>query len=450
MAFDAQAIRGQFPILGRNVRLRDGRDVPLTYLDHGASTHAPQPVIAAVNDLMTSHYANIHRGNHTLSREATDLFDDVQTTIARFVGAPSDHVVVMGQNTTMALDLAAHVMADTPGATLTTLAEHHSNDLPHRARGDVLHAGIDDEGRVDLDDVAGQLAAHDVKLVTVTGASNVTGALPPIHDIARLAHEHGARILVDGAQLYAHAPIDMMAADDPGHIDFLAAAGHKAYAPYGSACLVAPRDMLDAAQPYLPGGGTVTWVTDDSAMWTASPDRHMGGTPNVAGAVAFGAATHWLSGIGMDAVRAHEEELIRYALARFSELELAHDGLELFGPRDVSVKGAVFSFLPGGLPHDAVSATFDAAYGIATRNGCFCAHPLLQRLLRLTDTRQWTEPLSRGESVALPGAVRAAVGIYNTRDDLSRFFHALDDVMAGRTPLETHNLPPHESAMLVS
>lgn len=451
MAFDEAAIRAQFPVLERNVRLRDGSDAPLTYLDHGASTHAPTPVIDAVNDLMRGRYANIHRGNHTLSRESSDLFDHVYETLAGFVGASLDsHAVVMTQNTTTALDMAAHLMADTPGATLTTLMEHHSNDLPHRSRGKVLHADVDAVGRLDLDDVEAKLQAGGVKLVAVTGASNVTGAMPPIHDIARLAHDHGARILVDAAQLYAHQAIDVKPAGHPEHIDMIAAAGHKAYAPYGGACLIAPRDLLDAAPPYLPGGGTVTWVTDDSAMWAASPDRHMGGTPNIAGAIAFGAATEWLAGIGMDNVRAHEEALIASALRRFAELEDTHSGLRLFGPREVDGKGAVFSFLPGQMAHDAVSATLDAAYGIATRNGCFCAHPLLHRLLDLKDTSQWTEPLSRGEEVPLPGAVRAAVGIYNTQGDLDLFFDALDDILAGRTPLQTEDLQPQESAMLVS
>lgn len=436
MAFDVETVRADFPILQRKVRLRDGNETPLVYFDHGASTHAPQPVIDAVSDLMAGSYANIHRGNHTLSMESSDAFDGAAETIGAFVGAdPESHCVIFGQNTTMALDMAAHALAGTEGKTLTTVMEHHSNDLVHRNRGEVVHAQVDDQGRVRLEDVQARLDEGDIKLVAVTGASNVTGYMPPIHELARRAHDAGARILVDAAQLYAHAPIDIKPADHPEHIDLLAVAGHKAYAPYGSACLVAPRGLMDAAPPYMPGGGTVTWVSEDSAMYATGPDRHMGGTPNIAGAIAFAAATEYLQGIGMDAVRRHEERLIDHALKGFGALESDH-GVDLFGPRTVEEKGAVFSFMPGDLRHDAVSATLDRAFGIATRNGCFCAHPLLHKLLHLTDTSQWTEPLARGEEVDLPGAVRAAVGIYNTEAELDRLFEALDGMMAGKVPLE--------------
>ncbi len=452
MGFDAERIRSQFPITERKVKLADGSEAPLVYLDHGASTQPPRPVIDAVTRLMESQYANIHRGNHTLSRESSDLFDDVYETIGGFVGAGNEQVVIMTGNTTQALAMAAHAVAGEPGATVTTLMEHHSNDLPHRAHGEVVHVGIDDEGRLDMEDLETRLGEQPVKLVAVTGASNVTGYMPPIHDIARLAHEHGARILVDAAQLYAHQKIDVRSPDDPEHIDFLAAAGHKAYAPYGGACLVAPRDLMDEVPPYLPGGGTVTWVTDDSAMWAKSPDRHMGGTPNIAGAIAFGAATRFLSDIGMEQVRSHETELISHALRRFSELEQQHEGLHLFGPRNVDEKGAVFSFLPGvgGVTgHDRFSATLDAHYGIATRNGCFCAHPLLHRLLHLGDTSQWTEALSQGRSVDLPGAVRAAVGLYNTQEELDLLFTAIDDILGGKTPITT-DTEPAEAALLAT
>lgn len=436
MAFDVERVRADFPILQRTIRLRDGSDAPLVYFDHGASTHAPQPVIDAVSDLMAGSYANIHRGNHALSMEASDAFDGASETIAGFVGADlSSHSVIFGQNTTMALDMAAHAVAETPGKTLTTVMEHHSNDLVHRKRGDVVHAQVDDQGRVLLDDVQARLDEGGIKLLAVTGASNVTGYMPPIHELARRAHDAGARILVDAAQMYAHAPIDVRPADHPEHIDLLAVAGHKAYAPYGSACLIAPRDLMDAVPPYMPGGGTVTWVSEDSAMYATGPDRHMGGTPNIAGAIAFAAATGYLADIGMDAVRDHEKQLIGHALGGFGRLEDDH-GLELFGPRDVAEKGAVFSFMPGDKRHDAVSATLDRAFGIATRNGCFCAHPLLHKLLHLTDTSRWTEPLARGEDVDLPGAVRAAVGIYNTQEELDHLFAALDGIMAGTTALE--------------
>lgn len=435
MAFDAGSVRAQFPILERRIPGADGTEHPLVFMDHGASTHAPRPVLDAVMELHTEHYANIHRGLHALSQESSDLFDGAAQTFADFIGArpgldAGASTFVMLQNTTDALSLAAHAMADEPGATLTTLMEHHSNDLPHRLRSDVVHADVDGQGRVDMADLERKLQDHDIKLLAVTGCSNVTGYLPPIHDMARLAHEHGARILVDAAQLYAHAPIDVRPESDPAHIDFLAAAGHKAYAPFGSSFLYGPRDVLDAAPPYMPGGGTVDWVTEDGAWFTKSPDRHMGGTPNITGVVAFAAATRWLAGLGMDAVRDHEADLIERGLGRFRGLE--DHGVELFGPRTAAEKAGVFSFQVPGTRHETVSTILSQEFGVATRNGCFCAHPLLHRLLKLEDTSMYTDALSRGQPIPLPGATRATVGIYNTADEVDLLAEAVGAIASGR------------------
>ncbi|MES2154363.1 MAG: aminotransferase class V-fold PLP-dependent enzyme [bacterium] len=438
MGFDLRRIRADFPILQRRIATADGKRMPLVYMDHGSSTHAPTPVLQAVQKLCSESYANVHRGNHTLSQESSQLFEDAVETLGRFVGAnPETQPVVLGSNTTSSLDLAAHLVDHKRGRTLTTLSEHHSNDLPHRRRGDVLHAEVDEDGHILLDDVEAKLhkrfARKPVKLLAVTGASNVTGIMPPVHKLARLAHDHGARILVDAAQLYAHAPIDVKSADHPEHIDFLAAAGHKSYAPFGASFLVAPRDVLDAAPPYMPGGGTVQWVTQDSVLFSKGPDRHQGGTPNIVGTVAFAAATRYLAAAGMENVRDHEEKLVYQALRRFAELEETH-GVHLLGPRDSGAAGekvGVFAFLIPGRTHGESSRLLDRQYGIATRNGCFCAHPLLHRLLKLGDTPQWTDKITRGEPVELPGATRATFGIYNTEAEVDFLAKAVAAIAHG-------------------
>ncbi|HUR61674.1 MAG TPA: aminotransferase class V-fold PLP-dependent enzyme [Candidatus Thermoplasmatota archaeon] len=454
MGYDARRVRADFPILRRRIRTLDGSDRPLVYLDHGASTHAPRQVIAAVTQLLESQYANIHRGNHTLSRESSELFDDALATFQRFVRAEADTTVtVLGQNTTMALDLAAHVMEGTPGATLVTLLEHHSNDLPHRARGPVLHADVDGEARLVLEDIEAKLQENHVKLLAVTGASNVAGTLPPLGKLARLAHDAGARILVDAAQLYAHAPIDRKPEGHPEHLDFLAAAGHKAYAPLGSAFLMGPKDVMDQATPYIPGGGTVEWVTPESALFVKGPDRHMGGTPNVAGAVAFATATRYLEGIGMEAIRDHEVELIRHALARFGELEESR-GLTLYGPRRATEKAGVFTFSVPEVRHELVSSILNHEHAIATRNGCFCAHPLLHRLLDLRDTSAWTNALGRGDHVDLPGATRASLGIYNTAEEIDLLAEGLETIARGawkgRYDMHEGQCVPRESPLVTA
>jgi cysteine desulfurase/selenocysteine lyase len=431
MAFDVARVRSQFPILRRKVPTLDGRQRPLIYMDHGASTHAPQPVIDRVVEVLSRSYANIHRGNHTLSLQSSDDFDHAVKAMCRFVGADKGQIGVLGQNTTMVLDMAAHIVATRKGKTLTTNMEHHSNDLPHRRRGAVVRAEVDGQGRVLLDDLQAKLDKGGIKLVTVSGASNVTGYTPPIHKIARMAHGAGALILVDAAQLYAHKPIDLKAEGHPEHIDMLAAAGHKSYAPLGSAILVASKELLDAAPPYMPGGGTVQWVTDEDTLFATGPDRHMGGTPNIVGAIAFAAATEYLDSLGMEEVRAHEEGLIREGIKRFAEME--DDGLvRLLGPRRASEKVGVLSFDVPGVRHERVAAILNHEHAIATRNGCFCAQPLLNRLLGLGTTPDWTKSVSKGKQVQVPGAVRATLGLYNTEAELEALCDAVEQIAKGR------------------
>ncbi|HJQ93708.1 MAG TPA: aminotransferase class V-fold PLP-dependent enzyme [Candidatus Thermoplasmatota archaeon] len=447
MGFDTARVRRDFPILRRKVATEGGRERKLTYLDHGASTHAPQPVIDAVTGFLSNHYANVHRGNHTLSQEASAAFEDAAATLGRFIGAdPATQPICLTGNTTQALDLAAHLMEDVRGATLVTQAEHHSNDLPHRLRGKVVRAPVDGQGTLLLDEVERLLGRHRVKLLAVTGASNVTGVMPPIHKLARLAHDAGARILVDAAQLYAHAPIDVKDAGHAEHLDFLAAAGHKAYAPLGSAFLAAPADLVDEAPPHVTGGGTVEWVTETGVKHKSGPERHHGGTPNIVGAVAFAASTSYLSKLGMDNVRDHELGIVRHGLRRFREL--AEAGVHLLGPTDPSAaarKVGVFAFVPPGLQQGEASKALDRRWGIATRNGCFCAQPLLNQLLGLGVQPEWTKR-PEADGAEIPGAVRASVGVYNTQADLDLLLDAVATLAAEAKAKGSPTLAPTNGA----
>lgn len=427
MGFDVARVRRDFPITRRRIRTEDGRSRPLVYLDHGASTHAPQPVLDEVTEFLSTSYANVHRGRHTLSQEASERFEQAAHTLGAFIGAdPAAQPVCLAGNTTQALDLAAHLMADTRGVTVITQAEHHSNDLVHRRRGKVLRAPVDGHGRLDLDAVERLLRKNRVKLLAVTGASNVTGVMPPVHELARMAHDHGARILVDAAQLYAHAPIDAKAPGSAEHLDFVAAAGHKAYAPLGSAFLAAPAELVDACEPHVTGGGTVEWVTERGVRHKPGPERHSGGTPNIVGAVAFAAATRYLDRLGMDEVRDHERGLVRHALGRFEELG-EQAGVRLLGPTGPEAadeKVGVFAFVAPGLGHGECSERLDRRWGIATRNGCFCAQPLLNQLLGLGVEPAWTRARP-GDGVEIPGATRATVGLYNTEKEVDLLADAL-------------------------
>jgi cysteine desulfurase/selenocysteine lyase len=414
---DHRALRALFPIAGQRVRVAGRREPqPLIYLDNGASTHPPRPVLDTYRDFLERSYSNVHRGRHRLSRSATDRFERTRDDIRRFISARGEEstVILLG-NTSQALDLAAHVMAGVEGVTLVSLLEHHSNDLPHRRRGQVVRVGLLPDGTLDYGGLERLLRAHRVRLVALTGASNVTGYLPDIDRVARLAHAHGARILVDAAQLLAHARIDVRPEGHPAHIDFLAAAGHKAYAPFGSSFLFAPRDLCDRASPYVPAGGTVFWVSPDDVRFRASPERHEGGTPNIAGAVGLAAALGFLERVGLDAIRKHERALTEQALDGLGAL----DGVTVLGHPDPGQRTGVVSFNVEGVPHEVVATRLDREGGIAVRDGCFCAQPYVHHLLAIENAADVRRALESGNESGLPGAVRASLGIHNTAADVA-------------------------------
>ncbi|EDM77828.1 Cysteine desulfurase [Plesiocystis pacifica SIR-1] len=414
--FDWDQVCAEFPIACRKVPLFDGRETTILYLDHAASTHAPRCVLDRYTRFMADEYANIHRGTHLLSRTATKTFDECYTTVSSFIGGDLDRgaVVFLG-NTTQAIDLVAHVVDPLPGKVIVTELEHHSNDLPYRKRGPVLRARAREDGSLDMDHVRDLLRSNQVKLVAVTGASNVTGWMPDIHALARMAHEHGALIALDCAQLLAHKRIDVRDMDDPEHIDFIAAAGHKAYSPFGSSFLYGPRWLMDQAPPYLPGGGTASRVSKRSAEFVPSPDRHQGGTPNIGGVIALAEAIKFLDKIGMQRVREHEMELTRRAMAGMKAIE----GVTVYGPEDPDARLGVLTFNVAGVSDLLAAAVLSEERGIACRNGRFCAHVYVDHLL--AHQGGYT-----AERDATPGAVRASFGIYNTVEDVDRLIEGVE------------------------
>jgi selenocysteine lyase/cysteine desulfurase len=421
---DLKAIRNEFPITSQTFCVY-GSEEPrnLIYFDHGASTHPSLRVLNKYIDFLEHYYSNVHRGKHFLSMISTELFDKVYNTIFDYIHADKNgNAIVLTSNTTTALDIAACVMSEIEGSTLVSLMEHHSNDLPHRKRSHVIHFGLNPDGTIDMNDLEVKLKTNKIKLVAVTGASNVTGFIPDIHAIASLAHKHGARILVDAAQILAHKEIDVKPNSDDSHIDFLAAAGHKAYAPFGSAFLFGPRDVLDNAEPYIPGGGTVIYVTADDVYYEKSPDRHQGGTPNIGGAIALAESLHFLSEIGLKNIRQHEAELTKYAL---EQLKTVPD-IQILGDIPHDKRLGVISFNIGELNNNLVSSVLNYEAAIATRNGCFCAHPYLHFLLGLTDTTELRMKLVMGEEVDLPGAVRLSIGIYNMKEEIDEMIRMLN------------------------
>jgi selenocysteine lyase/cysteine desulfurase/glyoxylase-like metal-dependent hydrolase (beta-lactamase superfamily II)/rhodanese-related sulfurtransferase len=413
-------VRREFAIVGRNVPVLGSGERPLVYLDHAASTHAPQTVLAAFVEFMEREYANIHRGTHLLSRKATERFEEAYYVVADFIGAElRKGCVVFTGNTTHAIDLCSHVMAARPGKVITTEMEHHSNELTHRRRGGVLRCRVDDDGNLDMGHLDELLHRNDVKLVAVTGGSNITGVMPDVHRIARMAHENGALILVDAAQALARHRIDVQPFDHPEHLDFVAAAGHKAYAPFGAGFLYGPRAVLDQAPPYLPGGGTALSVDPREAEYLPAPDRHHGGTPNVAGIIAMARSLMFLQSIGIDEIRAHEIKLTRRILEGLSSI----GGITVYGPPTAEQRLGVVSFNIDGVSELLAAAVLSEEGGIALRSGRFCAHIYMDRLLALA--------AAKAPDIAKPtGAVRASIGLYNDEQDVDRLLEFVAKIHA--------------------
>lgn len=416
------------PVLGGGQR-------PYLGLDNAASTPPLKAVMDAVNAFMPG-YSSVHRGAGLKSQRATQAYEDARATVAGFVGAdPDEHTVIFGKNCTEAINkLSYRLPLGADDVVLVSLLEHHSNDLPWRARARVVHIGADAQGRLDEAHLEHLLRTHagHVKLVAVTGGSNVTGLMPDIHGLAEKAHAAGAQILVDAAQLAPHRAIVMRPLDDPRHLDYVALSAHKLYAPFGTGALIGRRDTFEHGEPEHRGGGTIEFVSADEVTWAAAPERDEAGSPNVVGAIALAAALRALQGIGMAAIAQHEAGLTSYALQRLSKV----NELRVYGEARPDQAVGRLGVIPFNLltrSHSFVAAVLSAEHGIGVRNGCFCAHPYLTHLLGITPTaaRAIREQMALGDRRAMPGMVRVSFGLHNTVGDVDRLVDALTRITRG-------------------
>jgi selenocysteine lyase/cysteine desulfurase len=402
----------------------DGRPRRYANLDYAAST----PVMAAVWDAVEAFipwYSSVHRGSGLKSQVSTAAFEDARDTVAEFVGAHAEDTVVFVRNTTEAINvLSAALPAGT--RVLSSAVEHHSNMLPWRRHDLRLlpFTSAPDE-LLRAYERALRAARPRIDLVAVTGASNVTGEVWPVAALAELAHAHGAQLFVDAAQLAPHRRVDM----DGAGIDFLALSGHKLYAPFGAGALVGAARQLREREPLLHGGGAIELVTPDDVIWADAPARHEAGSPNVVGAVALAAACRALLDLGMETVAAHERGLS----ARLWSALPGIPGLRrlMLWPDEVDRVG-VATFNLDGYRHPLLAAILSAEHAIGVRHGCFCAHPLMTRLLGIPDGEvdRLVAELRAGRRPALPGAVRASIGLGTTPDDIDRLIDALREIAA--------------------
>ncbi len=414
------------------VPVLDGQLVPYVNLDNAASTPALRSVVETVEEFLPF-YSSVHRGTGYMSRLSTASYERAREHVAAFVGAdPERDVVVFAKNTTEALNhLARSLRMPAGSVVLTTMLEHHSNDLPWRAQTRTVRVPAQLDGVLDEDGLDALLAEHAgrIALLAVSGASNVTGLVQPVHRLAEKVHAVGGRILVDAAQLAAHRPIDMRAHDDPGHLDFVALSAHKMYAPFGTGALVGRRDWF-GTEPDHAGGGTVRAVTVDDVVWADLPDRGEAGSPNVVGAVALAAAMAALRKLGLDCIAAHEAELARYARARLANVP----GVTLRGPVGCAApRVGVIPFTVDGFDHGLVAAVLGYEHGVGVRHGCFCAHPYMHHLLQLDrgEVGRWLSLARGGEHRGAPGMVRISLGAYNDVADIDRAVRALEWLVAG-------------------
>ena len=397
---DVEQIRNDFPVLSRMVHGK-----PLVYLDNAATSQKPRAVIQALTEYYETYNSNVHRGVHTLSMEATDRYEEAREKVARFINAEAPESIIWTRNATESLNLVAHSWAEENisegDEIVVTRLEHHSNLVPWQRiaarKGAALRfLGMTEDGSVDMDGAA-TVINDKTKLLAVTHVSNSLGTVVPVKELAGMARSVGAAVLVDGAQSVPHQPVDVQDID----CDFLALSGHKMMAPTGIGALYARREVLEQMEPFLHGGEMVLEVSYEDASWNELPMRFEAGTPNIADAIALGAAVDYLTALGMENVREHEKQLTAYALEAFRELE----EIDLFGPMDVDRRGGILSFYSSDVhPHDL--GTFLDQEGVAIRTGHHCTMPLMGAL-------------------GVPATARASLYVYNTEQEVDALVDAL-------------------------
>jgi cysteine desulfurase/selenocysteine lyase len=428
----------------RAVPISGGRRAVFVNFDNAATTPAFKDVADCITEFL-EWYGSVHRGTGARSHVSTHCYDRSREIVAAFVGAdPDRHVAVFTRNTTDSINkLAGLLSREERPLVLSTMLEHHSNLLPWRRNAGRVEC-VDcraSDAALDLEQLERKLRKHSgaVRLVAVTGASNVTGFAPPIRRIARLAHEHGAEIFVDAAQLAAHHPLDMGRPGEPESLDYVAFSAHKMYAPFGSGILVGPKAAFERGEPNQVGGGAVRLVLEDRIIWADAPAREEAGTPNLVGAVAMAKAAQVLGEIGMERIAAHEAALRE----RLVESLRGIPRVRIFGaetPEDHSQVG-IIGFTADRMDHSLLAAALGHEWGIGLRHGCFCAHPYVMRLLGVgaAEVEKLARKAELNDHTGFPGLVRISLGLYNTPQEADYVAEAVRDLLA-RGPRERYIL----------
>jgi len=406
------------------VPLKNGGNVTAINFDNAATTPPFFSVMKEIEDF-APWYSSIHRGKGYKSVLCSDLYEKGREVVREFVNAdPERDTIIFTKNTTESINMLAYTLfqQDKEQVILSTEMEHLANELPWRCKFKTDFVETDQEGKLSLRDLQNKLVKYKgkVKLVTVTGASNVTGYINPIYKIARLAHRYGAKILVDAAQLIPHAAVDMKPYDSPEHIDYLVFSAHKMYAPFGIGTLIGPKETFANTEPVYQGGGCVRLVSRQFIEWDIPPYRDETGTPNVMGVAALIKAIETLKDLDMKVIHQYEKDLINYTIEKLKTIP----GITLYGHADQGdEKVSLICFNVQGIHHSLLSEMLCQEAGIAVRSGFFCAHPYCEKLLGLT-TKE-LEYYRKNPDAPLPGMVRISFGLYNNYAEIDTFMEKL-------------------------
>ena len=416
-------IRSYVVGVDEQVELEDGTTKVLINFDNAATTPALQPVMDEV-DRELEMYGSIGRGFSQKSNHSTDLYNETRDTVLDFVGAdPERYTCFYVNNTTDGLNkLASALIESEDDLVLATRIEHHANDLSWRERCRVIYAEVDEQGRVDYDDLEKLLQENNVDYVTVTAASNVTGYVTDVHRVAAMAHRYGAKIIVDGAQIVAHRAFSMLGETEEENIDFFVFSAHKMYSPYGGGAVVGLTEELNQHMPEFYGGGIVRIVSDSWQTYKDAPAVYEAGSPNYPGVVGMGKAMKILKEVGFDAIEAHEKVLIGKLVDGLKKM----DNVIIYGDTDdLSDRVGVitFNFMDVNTFH--LARKMSAIGAVATRRGAFCAHPYVWRLMGIPEEQQ--AGFLECDDSGTPGMIRVSFGIYNTEEEVDEFLKILEE-----------------------
>jgi cysteine desulfurase / selenocysteine lyase len=430
------------------VKTLDGKEIKYVNLDNGATTTPFAAVKEYVNEMLDS-YGSVHRGSGQKSLISTREYDASRDVIRNFVGASSQNYVIFAKNTTEAINGTATLWAKIPGKILVSDIEHSSNLLPWVTNDQVIQYRTQPDGSVELAEIEKILKAHQnkpkteqIKLLTITGASTITGYRPPIYEIAALVHRYGIKMFADVCQLVQHERVDMRPDDDPSHLDFVAFSGHKMYAPYGTGILVGPKEFFDSFHPYQIGGGNLPYITRDLQIKRFYTERaHDPGTPNAMGAISIARAIQIIDGVGREEIARYEHSLVEYTFTRMQQIpgvkvHISGDTLAHVIPFDIE-----------GFDGRLVGEILAQEYGIGVRAGAFCTYEYIRKLKNISDEQdhQIAAEVDRGITRNIPTIIRASFAVYNTFEDCDRFLNAISEI--ARNGVEHYLAHYHQEEM---